>query len=224
MNTLEVRMVGNIVTAVIYLLSPMMVWWGAKKTTRIPGWKGISVLLAMSGMGRFIGVFTVYHPRILAAWSVVTSLVGIGTLVYLWKILRIKNLRFSDLPEASASEYIEKIPFAACIVGEDGRALSVNEKYQKVMGVTIEEIRRKGEWISHVNIGDRKRITASWKDFFEGRSEDYDETFGWNHPSEGPIKIRARGYINGKCTFCSVQNVSIMETLEGLKKTVRSMR
>lgn len=224
MNSLEVRMVGNLITAVIYLLSPILIWWGARRATRVPGWKGLVVLLGMSGIGRFVGIFTVYHPGVLAYWSMITSAVGICTLIYLWKTLKIRSFRFKDLPKDAAIEYIDRIPFAACIVGEDGRALAINEKYEKTMGVTIEDIRKKGEWITHVDAHDRKRVTSAWKDFFERRSDNYDETFSWNHPVEGPIRIRARGYVNGKRTFCSVTNVSILDTVESLKKTVRSMR
>lgn len=224
MSSLEIRMGADAITAFLYLLSPTLVWWGAKRATRIPGWKAMVVLLSIPAIGRLLSVATNYNPVVLSAWAGITSVITSITLVYLWRSLRVKSLRFKDLPENTAKEYINRIPFAACMMGEDGRALAINDKYEKTMGVTIEEIRKKGEWITQVDIHDRKRITSAWKSFFEGRLDNYDETFSWNHPVEGHIRIRARGYVNGKCIFCFVTNVSIFDTVESMKKTVRSMR
>ena len=204
-----INLVGDCVCATAYLAGPAVIWWGARHATRIPGWKKLTTLLLVAAVGRVVAVINYFNPDVslLAAYSTASALVCVTMTALLWEVVARKTHRFRDLPSEAATEYIDKIPFPACIVGDRGQAIAVNEKYSQLMGVTMHDI-EDGRWLSYVHKSDQKRVETRWMDFFENREDHFNEDFLWNHPQSGWITVRGIGHVNGKCVFCSTQLIS----------------
>lgn len=209
MDLKTIKLVGDCVCATAYLASPAVIWWGARHATRIPGWKKLTTLLLVAALGEVVSIVNYFTPdiKLLTAWSVGASLVCIAMTAMLWEVVARKTQRFTDLPSEAATEYIDKIPFPACIVGGHGQAIAVNQKYSQLMGVTMHDI-EEGCWLSYVHTSDQKRVETRWMDFFENRADRFNEDFLWNHPQCGWITVRGIGHVNGKCVFCSIQLIS----------------
>lgn len=204
-----IELVSDCICGTAYLACPALLCWGARYATCIPGWSKLTALLLVAAGTRLFMIFSYFNNdlRVTAAWSVLSAFVCIAMTILLWEVVSRKEKRFAHLPSESATEYIDKVPFPACIVGENGQALAVNERYSQLMGVTMRDLENE-KWMDFVHVEDRKRIASRWMDFIEKRSDNYTETFRWKHPEKGWMRVRGIGHVNGKCVFCSIQNIS----------------
>ncbi len=217
---------GGVISGILYLICPMIIQWGAYNAVRIVGWRKISTLFFLVGLKQLLMVYNIFRP-IPIFLSIFTAMNTIAVSVFtimLWEaISRKPPRRFEDLPVERATTYINKLPFPACIVDLHGEALALNEAYTKLMGIGIEEARNPG-WKKYVSSFDYYRIRKAWMNFFEMRTDTFDETFIWEHPTRGPIKIHAVGHVNGQSVFCAVQDISADLTLNRLKLLVNSCK